>query len=208
MTSRWGPMGWITLHSISLNYPVNPTHEDKGIVKRFLDRFAECITCPSCKNHFTTIFANYQRRHPEWANTRFDLFLFIVRAHNTVNKRLDKPILATVKDCLDTLKNISKITHFSVYRQNYMSYILTNWGRQFDGEGMIMANVGRDLIKINNEYWNLRETDINTIEFPEENVMEFVPENRPINPPGLGTISLQRPVGFRIKGGKLSLGGR
>jgi len=208
MTSRWGPMGWMTLHSISLNYPENPSQEDKVVLKRFLDKFTECITCPSCKQHFTVIFSNYQKRHPEWANSRFDLFLFVVRAHNTVNKRLDKPILATVEDCLNTLKNVSKVTSFTTYRQNYCNYVLNNWARQFDGEGMIMANSAREMLRINNEYWNLRETDINSISFPESNVMEFVAENRDINPPGLGKITLQTPVGFRLKGGKLSLGSR
>jgi len=208
MTSRWGPMGWMTLHSISLNYPEIPSSEDKVILKRFLDKFAECITCPSCKHHFTTIFSNYQKRHPEWANSRFDLFLFTVRAHNTVNKRLDKPILTTVQDCLNTLKNVSKVTSFQTYRQNYCNYVLNNWARQLDGDGMIMASSAKEMIRINNEYWNLRETDINSISFPESNVMEFVPENRDITPPGLGKVTLQTSVGFRFKAGKLSLGSR
>lgn len=208
MTSRWGPMGWMTLHSISLNYPENPSPEDKAILARFLQKFAESITCPSCKQHFFVIFENYRKRHPEWANSRYDLFLFTVRAHNTVNKRLDKPILQTVEDCLNTLKNVTKVTSFLIYRQNYCNYVMNNWARQFDGEGMIMANSAKEMMRINNDYWNLRETDINSVSFPEANTMEFVSEDRNVAPPGLGVVTPHLSVGFRFRAGKLSLGSR
>ena len=35
LTSVWGPSMWHTLHTISFNYPVNPTEEDKKNYKIF-----------------------------------------------------------------------------------------------------------------------------------------------------------------------------
>ena len=34
LTSVWGPSLWHTLHTISFNYPVKPTKEQKNIIKR------------------------------------------------------------------------------------------------------------------------------------------------------------------------------
>jgi len=33
----WGPHAWIFLHSISLEYPDNPTNIDKNNMKNFID---------------------------------------------------------------------------------------------------------------------------------------------------------------------------
>ena len=36
LTSVWGPSLWHSLHTISFNYPVNPTIKDKKNYKRFI----------------------------------------------------------------------------------------------------------------------------------------------------------------------------
>lgn len=212
MTSRWGPMGWMTLHSISVCYPENPDYTDKAMVNRFIDLFAECITCPSCKGHFTSMFSTYTRMHPDWANSRFNLFVAICRIHNTVNKRLDKPRFAAVREALQTLINITNVTPAHVFRSSYIQYVINNWVRQGDGEGMILANSGRQMMKINNEYWSLREVLYRDLSFPEADLLELVPENpqmynigngtRPFVPSTIGS------VGFSLKGGRLSLARR
>ena len=107
MSKYWGPLGWMTLHSISLNYPDNPLIEDKQILLRFMNNFTESITCPSCQSHFKTIFQSYIGLFPDWNASKHNLFIFIARAHNTVNKRLDKPLIRTVSDCLETLEEIA-----------------------------------------------------------------------------------------------------
>jgi hypothetical protein len=209
MTHIWGPLGWMTLHSISLNYPDDPSKEDKAIVNSFIQNFANCITCPSCRSHFSSMFTLYKQRHPEWANSKFNLFLFIARAHNTVNKRLDKPILYTVESCIEAIKRNSKLNSLAVYRENYINHVIRNWQYQVDGESRIMFMYIKEVQKINNEYWNLRETSIDTIIFPEENVIEFIEDysGRTQNVFTSGTITIPKNVGFKIRGGKLRLGG-
>jgi len=212
MTSRWGPMGWMTLHSISVCYPENPDYNDKTVVKRFIDLFAECITCPSCKGHFISMFSAYQRMHPDWANSRFNLFVAICRMHNTVNRRLDKPRPSTVQQALQTLISATSVTPARVFRNNYIQYVINNWIRQGDGDGMINANSGRAMMRLNNEYWALREVLYSNVSFPEADLLELVPENpqmysigngmRPFVPSNVGNI------GFSLKGGRLSLGRR
>lgn len=212
MTSRWGPMGWMTLHSISVCYPENPHPNDKAIVSRFLELFRDSIACPSCKNHFTGIFSTYIRIHPEWANNRFNLFVMICRLHNTVNKRLDKPTPSTVKDAIQTLIQATSVTPQSIFRRNYIQYVINNWAAYGGGEGMIFASAGREMMKINNEYWSIREVPYSSLVFPEADLLQVVPENPQIYNLGNGTRpfvpSTLGNVGFRLKGGRLTLSRR
>jgi len=210
MTALWGPLGWMTLHSISLNYPDSPSEGDKVIVKQYINSFADCISCPSCKSHFIGMFTSYIRQTPSWSNSRADLFLFIARAHNTVNRRLDKPILRSVADCLEAIKTNSANTSLREFRQKYISYLARNWSQYQNADGRFMMTSVRSMEKINSEYWNLREfVDTN---IPEGDVLQFI-EDRSIVRNGIpGFPSIQRGtqinVGFKISGGRLRLGNR
>ena len=209
MTKIWGPMGWMTLHSISLNYPENPTYEDKIVVKRFMDKFADCITCNTCKVHFETMYYSYIKVHPEWTNSRFDLFLFIARAHNTVNKRLDKPLVRTVFDCIETIKSNIRNTSLPQFRYNYIHHVIRSWASMRSGEGFIFMSSAREMDRINNEYWNLRETDVNSVSFPEADITTPIEQQRPslsLAIPGMPNIGPN--IGFKMVGGRLSLRGR
>jgi hypothetical protein len=218
MTAFWGPMGWITLHSISVNYPENPNADDKAIVKKYLNLFAETISCPSCKSHFTNMYKSYTMANPNWADSRFNLFLFIARAHNTVNKRLDKPRASTVSESLSMLRLITQHKKPSEYRNNYLTYLTNNWIKEGGGEGMIQVGHVREMRKINEQYWNLRETEF-SITLPEADILSpIVSASRLISPfthtsiyiqPTTGTNMQTTPkIGFKFKGGKFSLTGR
>ena len=210
MTKYWGPLGWMTLHSISLNYPDTPSVEDKQILIRFMDNFTESITCQYCQSHFKTIFQNYKGLFPSWNSSKYDLFVFIARAHNTVNKRLDKPLIRTVAQCLETIKSNTKNTSLSGFRQAYINYLISNWSRELSGEGRLKIGHSKQLQKINNEYWSFREVDIDSLNFPETDVL-FDIEQRSVLPKATGGLpsiykgSLPN-VGFRFSGGKLKLG--
>lgn len=210
MTKYWGPLGWMTLHSISLNYPDTPSVEDKQILIRFMDNFSESITCQYCQSHFKTIFQTYKGLFPSWNSSKYDLFVFIARAHNTVNKRLDKPLIRTVAECLEKIKTNSVHTTLSGFRQSYINYLIGNWSRELSGEGRLKIGHSKQLQKINNEYWSFREVDIDSLNFPETDVL-FDIEQRSVLPKATGGLpsiykgSLPN-VGFRFSGGKLKLG--
>jgi hypothetical protein len=209
MTSLWGPLGWMTLHSVSLLYPEIPSSTDKQIVKRFVELFRDSLSCPTCHNHFKIIFNNYVSRHPEWADSRFNFFLFVVRAHNTVNKRLNKPKPATVRECLDTFYNNTRVTDAFTYRQKYMDYLTRNWGREMTGEGMMHMGEVRELKKIMNEYWNPK-TDISTATFDfNANVLDFIdetPSHRSVMT-RTGAISMvpNKPISGALQGGRFRI---
>jgi hypothetical protein len=200
MSKIWGPLGWMTLHSISLIYPEEPTHTEKYIASRFLDLFGETITCNECKTHFKTMYAIYKAIHPEFLESRRDFALFVFRAHNTVNMRLDKPRPTTVSDCLQTLKAATVNTSLATFRTSYLSYLLRNWNRQVSGEGLITKSQVKEMIKINNEYWSPREIPIPVLE--EGDVM--TPIQQAATRVSIRGTVVSTAVGF--KGGRLKLG--
>lgn len=212
MTKHWGPLGWMTLHSISINYPQNPSAEDKAVLDRFIEKFGDCITCNNCKTHFQNMLSSYKRKYPQWSSSQRELFLFVCRAHNTVNKRIDKPIISSVSDCLESIKNNSRDVSLRQFRATYANYLITNWSKYHDFDGMHAKNAAREVEKINNSYWNLREVDISDIEVFDADVTEFISDTGVIKRIGIGFPNIQKGqsinVGFKIRGGKFSLIGR
>lgn len=177
-TKFWGPLGWMTLHSVSAIYPENPTSEERALLEQFVEAFRECITCPHCKSHFTGMLNMYKRSHPEWSSSRYHFFLFVCRAHNTVNRRLDKPIIPTLHDSIESLKNATKVTSTTQYRNAYMNYLLANWSREFTGDGAIALGAARRLKRINDEYFTPRDKGYESIYFFENgSVTEFISED-------------------------------
>lgn len=209
MTSLWGPLGWMTLHSVSMLYPEAPSHTDKEILKRYMGVFRDSISCPYCHQHFKVMFQNYTTSHPEWNSSRFQFFLFVVRAHNTVNKRLSKPRLATVQECLDAYRRNTQINSGRVYRQKYIEYLIRNWGREMTGDGMMHMGETKTLRQITDDYWN-RMTDERTDTFDmNADVLAFIdetPSSRSImSSTGILMSIPTKHVNVGFRGGRLRL---
>ena len=211
MTAVWGPMGWMTLHSISLLYPDNPSQNDKTILQAFLNDFANSITCPHCEKHFKTMFENYRKLHPEWSSSKFQLFLFIARAHNTVNKRLEKPLKKTVQECLDAFTQGTLYTSAVDFRRNYINYVAQRMAAEMSGDSMIKVGYAQSMRRTNESYWNSKiqgeldfDMNANVLEFisDEPTSQRFLMGGRIAtvhNQPGMANIS------FGLKGGRFRL---
>lgn len=207
-TKVWGPLGWMALHSISAIYPENPTPEERMLLQQWVESFRESITCTHCKTHFTGMLNMYKRKYPDWSASRYNFFLFVCRAHNTVNKRLDKPIIQTLNDCIDTLKNATKATTTTQYRNAYMNYLFSNWSREFTGDGAIALGAVKQMKRINDEYFTPRDKGYESLYFFENgSVTEFISEDRrnydvSLHIPNASSLSSVR-IGF--VGGRLKL---
>ena len=201
MTKLWGPLGWMTLHSVSLIYPEFPSIEERAIASKFLDLFANTITCIFCKNHFAAMYALYKSDHPEYLNSRRDFALFVFRAHNTVNKRLDKPRQSSVADCLATLQNNLTNTTFAQFRMSYLIYLSRIWGQDLSGQGRMLQKDVKDMVQINANYWTPRELT-SLPELEEADVITPIERSTARIGPSGQIISTK--VGFA--GGRLKLG--
>jgi len=201
MTKLWGPLGWMTLHSVSLIYPERPTPDEKRIAARFIDLFAESISCIFCKTHFMTIYTLYKSTHPQYLDSRQDFALFAFRAHNTVNKRLDKPRPSTVAECLQAIRDATKNTTLKQFRDSYLGYLTRNYNKEFSTYNLAMRHCVNEMVKINNEYWSPRELT-SIPELTEADVITPI-EKQNARPSSKGHY-ISTIVGFR--GGRLKLG--
>lgn len=152
MTSVWGPLGWMTLHSVATSYPEVPTLAEKQLMSSWLDMFRDTITCPYCRDHFTSLLANYRVMFPDMLSSRNNFALFSFRAHNDVNRRLKKPVYANISDCMTTLqKNVQTRTAQS-YRLAYLNHIQRYFTTLRDAAGIAALRKIGEMNKIEIQY--------------------------------------------------------
>ena len=51
LTSVWGPSLWHYLHTMSFNYPVNPTKKDKKAYKKIIMSLKDVLPCKYCREN-------------------------------------------------------------------------------------------------------------------------------------------------------------
>jgi len=185
MTAIWGPLGWMTLHSLSVAYPETPDQNDKTQLNQFMDAFSNSITCMDCRNHFFETFGKYKRDVSSWNASRYDLFLAICRMHNSVNKRIDKPAPRTVFECLESLRNATSRTSQLEFREKYFEHVIRNWSaQQFMSIGVQSLNSAKQMKNLHDSYWKSRLTSYIGLSFPEANIFDYAVQPPPQRPPG------------------------
>lgn len=163
MTAVWGPLGWMTLHSVSTLYPETPTPAERTLMSSWLELFRDTITCVHCRDHFTTLLRNYRARFPNFLNSRQELAMFAFRAHNTVNARLSKPVYATLDACMEQLKNNTKTRSPEEYRKAYLTHIYKYWQTLQDISGIVALKKITEMRKIENDYFAPRDTKFDVV---------------------------------------------
>jgi hypothetical protein len=156
MTAIWGPMGWMTLHSMASLYSDTPSPSEKQLMTTWLDMFATTITCSHCKQHFEDMLGAYKAQFPRLLSSRKELLLFTFRAHNAVNRRLSKPLYHTVTDCIAILDKNFAVTPAATFRSAYIAHITRYWRTMRDASGIAMLKKIIEMAKIEREYATLR----------------------------------------------------
>lgn len=54
MTKVWGPATWHLLHTMSFNYPVKPSREEKYQYKSFVESLTNVLPCRTCRTNLST----------------------------------------------------------------------------------------------------------------------------------------------------------
>lgn len=163
MTSIWGPLGWMTLHSVASCYPNTPLPSEKTLMQTWLDMFQSTITCPSCREHFGTALGSYRRIYPQMLSSREEFLLATFRLHNSVNRRLNKPIHSSVAACFEQLRNNMKTRTARDYRIAYINHIQRFWRTMQDASGMAALRKINEMRKIENEYLQRHENNFEII---------------------------------------------
>jgi hypothetical protein len=89
MTKIWGPAMWHYLHTMSFNYPVNPTNEDKKNYRDFILNLKNVLPCKYCRINLSNNFKKKPIQMCHMKN-RDTFSRYIYELHETVNKMLHK----------------------------------------------------------------------------------------------------------------------
>ena len=89
LTSIWGPTMWIYLHTMSFNYPVNPTENDKKHYRDFILNLRNTLPCGKCRKNLQKNFKKMPLLHSHM-KSRHTFSLYIYNLHELINKMLNK----------------------------------------------------------------------------------------------------------------------
>jgi len=89
LTTVWGPSMWHFLHTMSFNYPVNPSSEDKKHYRDFILQLQYILPCKYCRLNLTKNFKVFPLRSSDMAN-RESFSRYVYKLHEMVNKMLKK----------------------------------------------------------------------------------------------------------------------
>jgi hypothetical protein len=89
LTAVWGPGTWHFLHTMSFNYPVNPTIKHKHQYRDFILSLRYVLPCGKCRNNLKKNFAKLplEMKHMK---SRAMFSKYIYDLHELVNKMLNK----------------------------------------------------------------------------------------------------------------------
>lgn len=87
----WGPHAWRFMHAVALTYPVQPTEQDKRAAFQFFSALEHLLPCEACKLNYTKELKMFPL--VEALESKQQLNEWLTALHNSVNKRLNKPVM-------------------------------------------------------------------------------------------------------------------
>ena len=89
LTTVWGPGMWHSLHTMSFNYPVNPSCDDKRHYQSFVLNLQYVLPCGKCRKN---LVKNFKRLPLKWKNmeSRDSFSRYVYKLHELINKMLHK----------------------------------------------------------------------------------------------------------------------
>lgn len=84
----WGPHFWITLHTLTFNYPLEPSHTDKHYYYTFLTTLKDILPCGICRRNFNRkLKEDPLKQH---LGSRREIVEWMIDCHNKVNAETGK----------------------------------------------------------------------------------------------------------------------
>ena len=89
LTSVWGPGAWHLLHTMSFNYPVEPTQEQKHHYRNFVLNLKNVLPCKYCRMNLKTNLKELPLTMDCMKN-RDTFSRYIYNLHELINRKLKK----------------------------------------------------------------------------------------------------------------------
>ena len=102
--SVWGPCIWTFLHTVSFNYKLHPTSEEKKQYRDFILSLQYILPCNKCRENLKENFKKHPLKESDLEN-RETFSRYIYNLHEIVNKMLKKKSNLTYEDVRDRFEN-------------------------------------------------------------------------------------------------------
>ena len=89
LVSIWGPSAWHFLHTISFNYPVQPTNQNKQDYRNYVLNLVNVLPCGKCRKNLRENFIKLPLKITDMEN-RDTFSRYIYDLHELVNHMLGK----------------------------------------------------------------------------------------------------------------------
>ena len=89
LTTVWGPSMWHYLHTMSFNYPIHPTADDKKHYRDFMISLQYVLPCKYCRINLTKNFKVFPLRMEDMKD-RDSFSRYVYKLHEMINKLLKK----------------------------------------------------------------------------------------------------------------------
>lgn len=97
LTSVWGPSAWHFIHSMSFNYPIKPSCQDKMHYKNFILDLRHTLPCGKCRINLCNNFKKLPLTAKHMKN-RNSFSKYVYRLHELINDMLGKKSGLTYDD--------------------------------------------------------------------------------------------------------------
>ena len=104
LTYVWGPALWHSLHTMSFNYPVKPTKEQKEHYYNFFIQLQHVLPCKYCRDNYTKNLEKLPLNNSKLKN-RDTFSRWLYEMHELINKNLDKQSNLTYENVRDRYEN-------------------------------------------------------------------------------------------------------
>lgn len=104
LTTVWGPSQWHVLHTMSFNYPVNPTIKDKRNYRNYILSLQYVLPCGKCRENLKKNFQKLpiMMKHMK---SRHTFSKYIYDLHELVNEMLNKKSGLSYEQVRNTYEN-------------------------------------------------------------------------------------------------------
>ena len=89
LVSVWGPAQWHFLHTMSFNYPVDPTHEQKTQYRNYMLNLVNILPCKYCRQNLKKNYKAFPLTM-EYMKSRDSFSRYVYKLHERINKNLGK----------------------------------------------------------------------------------------------------------------------
>jgi hypothetical protein len=100
MTSVWGPPMWHVLHTMSFNYPIEPTEEQKKHYFNFYNNLKNVLPCRYCRENLANNLTKLPLTMDVFKN-RDTLSKYVYELHEIINTMLGKKSGLSYEDVRD-----------------------------------------------------------------------------------------------------------